>query len=106
MEDIKIKQINKEKSNKNAGNNLALLVVELSKEPSAEWITGFNQNGKKMAQFQQAICQKNIISLKYSTNANPDEIFKILTSLIDQVNKEQDEFNSWIDKKNKELAGK
>lgn len=107
MEQIKIKQINKERSNENSSATQSYLVLELSTKPSPEWIEAFDQNATsaKTKTFDTANCDNNLIHIKYKKSAKRDEVFNQIEALVNETNQEQNDFNSWIDKTNARLAG-
>lgn len=107
MENISLKQISKEKSVKDYSSSNSLLVIELSDNASQEWCKAFNDIARslKSKRFQTAICEENEIRVKYTKTGLFDEVFIQIKDIVDKANKELDDFNSWIEKKNVELAG-
>lgn len=106
MENIKIKQIKKDSSDENSSQTLSYLVIELSSTPSEEWNKAFDQNAisAKSKQFDTANCDGNLLHVKYKKTLKRDDVFNQIESLVNETNKEQDDFNSWIDKTNARLT--
>jgi len=106
MEQIKIKQIKKEESNENLSAAQSYLVLELSAKASPEWNEAFDQNAlsAKVKTFDTAICDGNLIYIKYKKSAKRDEVFTQIEALVNETNQEQNDFNSWIDKTNARLV--